>query len=308
MSKQVMVFGSFNMDISSRVNRFPEPGETVRGSELLISPGGKGSNQAIAAIRAGANVSFVTKLGCDLFAKQAMDFFKEENILDDGIFFDENDQTGVALITVNENSGENKITAVVGACESFTEEEVDVIISRLDQVDILLLQLETNIEPVEKLLKSAKQHGILTILNPAPAQEINKECFKYIDIFTPNETEAQFFTGVQISDEHSIRQAANILIDKGISKIVITLGSSGAYARDGLAEKSFDIVDCGPAVDTTGAGDAFSGGLVAGLAEGLDFFEAIRYGSIVAGLAVTRSGAAMAMPHQYEIEEILKKR
>lgn len=304
MEKRVLVFGSFVTDLCGRAKRFPEAGETVKGQYFKLGPGGKGSNQAVAAHRAGAKVTFVTKLGDDSLGRQAMDFYRAENIPTDGIVIDKEEQTGAALIIVNEVTAQNQIVVVGGACENFTDDDMTDTLTRLEQSDILLLQLETNLEPVKMLLKHAKQHGIRTVLNPAPAQQLEPEYLRCVDIITPNETEAQFFTGVRVTDESSAREAAKKLLAAGVGKVVVTLGGKGAYACDGEEERMIGIVDCGAPVDTTGAGDAFTGGLVAALALGRDFFDAVVYGSTVAGLAVTRQGTAPAMPYREEIERV----
>lgn len=304
MDKRVMVFGSFVTDLCGRTVRFPEAGETVKGHYFKMGPGGKGSNQAVAAHRAGADVTFITKLGDDALGRQVLEFYRAENMPTDGVIIDQEAQTGAALIIVNEDTAQNQIVVVGGACENFSEQDMPGILRQLERSDILLLQLETNLEPVRALLAHAQKHGIQTVLNPAPAQLLEAEYLRYVDVITPNETEAQYFTGIRVTDEASARTAAKKLLEMGVSSVVITLGGKGAYACDGRRERLFDIVDCGEPVDTTGAGDAFTGGLVAALARGFDFFDAIVYGSTVAGLAVTRQGTAPAMPRREEIERI----
>lgn len=305
MKKRVLIFGSFVTDLCGRTMRFPETGETIKGHYFKMGPGGKGSNQAVAAHRAGADVVFITKLGNDPLGKEALDFYKAEEMSTGGVIIDKYKQTGVALIIVNETTAQNQIVVVGGACESFTEDDMPDILSQLNQSDILLLQLETNLEPVRTLLKHAKKQGVLTVLNPAPAQKLEAEYFRLVDIITPNETEAQFYTGVRVVDEDSARKAAKKFMDMGVAGVVITLGSKGSYACDASGERMFDIVDCGTPVDSTGAGDAFSGGLVAALAQGRRFFDAVLYGNAVAGLAVTKPGTAPAMPFRKEIEQAL---
>lgn len=304
MKKNVLVFGSYVTDLCGRANAFPQPGETVKGHYFKMGPGGKGSNQAVAAKRAGANVTFVTKLGDDPLGKQALAFYETEGMATASILIDSENQTGAALIIVDETTAQNEIVVVGGACGNFTEGDMPAILQHVQQADILLLQLETNLEPVRAILKHARQHGVLTVLNPAPAQQLEEEYYRCVDIITPNETEAQVLTGVRVTGRDSAAQAAKKLLALGVGKVVITLGGEGCYATDGRQEELCGIVDCGPAVDTTGAGDAFSGGLTAALARGLEFFEAVRYGSIVAGLAVTRHGTAPAMPLRDEIEEV----
>ena len=304
--KKVLVFGSYVTDLCGRADKFPVAGETVKGRSFKLGPGGKGSNQAVAALRAGADVTFVTKLGDDPLGKQALEFYESERMDTSRIFIEEGGQTGAALIVVNERDACNQIVVISGACERITEGEAAKVAGSLDRYGILLMQLETNFEPVRKLLVEAKSKGLLTVLNPAPAQRFGDEYFKYADILTPNETEAQFFTGVEVADAETARRAAEILIGYGAKKVAVTMGKNGCYACDGATGRHFGIVDCGEAVDSTGAGDAFSGGLVAALARGYGFFDAVAYGSCVAGLAVTRHGTAPAMPYRGEIDKVYK--
>lgn len=306
MGKRVLVFGSFVTDLCGRTDRLPKAGETVKGHYFKFGPGGKGSNQAVAAHRAGADVTFITKLGNDSLGKEALAFYKAENMRTDMVIIDKEKPTGAALIIVDEATAQNQIVVIGGACEHFTDEDMPKILEQVEQTDILLLQLETNMEPVKKILKHAKKHGVFTVLNPAPAQHLAEEYLRCVDVITPNETEAQFLTEVAVTDESSAGAAAKKLLDSGVGKVAITLGGKGSYVCDGQREKLFEIVDCGAPVDTTGAGDAFSGGLVAALAQGLDFFDAVIYGSTVAGLAVMRHGTAPAMPFREEIEKIFK--
>lgn len=307
MDKRVLVFGSFVTDFCGRTQHFPEAGETVKGRYFGLGPGGKGSNQAVAAKRAGADVTFITKLGDDVLGRQALEFYRAEALPADRILIDRERQTGAALIIVNETTSQNQIVVVGGACEHFTDDDMPDILKRVEQSDILLLQLETNLEPVRLILKHARKHGVHTVLNPAPAQRLEEEYLRCVDIITPNEAEAQFLTGVRVQDKDTARLAAKKLLDGGAGKVVVTLGGNGAYACDGERERFFDIVKCGELVDTTGAGDAFSGGLTAALARGFAFFEAVLYGSIAAGIAVTRQGTSPAMPYREEIDRVYER-
>lgn len=205
---------------------------------------------------------------------------------------------------VEESTSQNQIIVISGANSGFSRKDLPSLFCCVDQAEILLTQLETNLEPVEQLLAYAHKRGVLTILNPAPAHPLSKQVCRYVDILTPNETEAQILTGVQVSDDKGARKAAHILLERGIGKVIITLGSRGVYACDGETERLFPAIACGAVVDTTGAGDAFSGGLTAALARGMNFFEAAAYGTVVAGLAVTKYGTAPSMPYQREIDKI----
>ncbi|GHT66589.1 ribokinase [Bacteroidia bacterium] len=307
MTKKICVFGSFVTDLTARTEKFPKPGETVKGKSFKMGPGGKGSNQAVAAKRAGADVTFITRLGDDALGRQALEFYKNENMSVDAILIDKENPTGAALISVNESTAQNEIVVVSGACEHFTEEELPDILELVGHSDIVLLQLETNYEPVQAILKFAKENNIVTILNPAPAGILPAEFMQCVDIITPNETEAEVITGISVTDENSAQNAANTLIGMGAGKVVITLGDKGCYAYDGLSGRLIGVVNAGKVVDTTGAGDAFSGGLAAAISFGMDFFTAVRYASTVAGLSVTKQGTAPAMPYKSEIDEIFRE-
>ena len=302
MSKKILVFGSYVTDLSSRVPNFPIPGQTIKGSEFHLGAGGKGSNQAVAAIRAGADIRLVTKIGGDLLGQQALDFYNEEGLSND-VIVEQDAQTGCALILVDKTTSQNQIVVVSGACDEITKDDENKAAILLEDSDIFLTQLETNIEPVYNLLSIAKDKKILTILNPAPAQIIDQTYMKCIDIIIPNETEAELLTGITVTDIETAGEAAQCLFQQGVQKgVVITLGKQGVYAIFEGEEQLFDAIDCGKAVDTTGAGDAFIGGMTAALADGKTFFEAVKYGNVTAGIAVTRKGTACAMPHKSEID------
>lgn len=303
MKKRVLVFGSYVTDLSGRVSAFPKEGETLKGNCFYMGPGGKGSNQAVAAKRAGADVRFITKIGWDALGREAENFYKQEGLWGDNIIIDPKEHTGAALIIVNENTSQNMISVIGGACENFNQEDISYALKCVEDCDILLLQLETNMQPIEALLMHAKHKGVMAVLNPAPAQSLPKELLQCVDIIIPNETEACFYTGIHVKDEKSADIAARKLIDMGVSRVVIKMGDKGCYAMDGKSGRYFDVVHCGKTVDTTGAGDAFSGGFTAALSCGMDFFDAVSFGSIVAGIAVTRYGTAPAMPF---LNEILK--
>lgn len=300
--KKIVVFGSFVTDLTSRSSHLPVPGETVKGENFKSGPGGKGSNQAVAAHRAGADVLLITKLGDDVFGRAAKDFYISENMNVDGILIDKEYATGCALIMVADDTAQNIIVVILGACEHFSRDDVEISKKFIDKADILLTQLETNLEATAEALSYAKSRGCITVLNPAPAGQINEDILTNIDIITPNETEASILTGILVDDNpENIRAAANKFIDLGIKKVIITLGVNGVYGTDGTEELFCPSSPPFPVIDTTGAGDAFTGGFVAGLSFGYDFFEAIRFGSVVSGLSVTKCGTAPAMPHADEI-------
>jgi len=307
-NKKIVVFGSFITDLTSHSPHLPVPGETLKGVSFKNGPGGKGSNQAVAAHRAGADVLLITKLGDDVFGKMAEDFYISENMKIEGILIDKEYATGCALVMVGDDTAQNLIVVILGACDHFTKEDLDGSRKHVDKADILLVQLETNYEATAEALRYAKSKGCLTVLNPAPAQTLGEDILSNVDIITPNETEASLLTGITVDDKpENIRAAAKKLIELGLKKVIITLGENGVYGTDSIEELFWPAYAPAPVVDTTGAGDAFNGGFVAGLSFGYDFFEAIRYGSVVSGLSVTKFGTAPAMPHSGEIEKYYRK-
>ena len=306
MGKRVLVYGSFVVDLTSRSNSLPVPGQTVLGNSFKLGPGGKGSNQAVAAHRAGADVTFVTKLGDDVFARTALDFYEKEGIDTSHILIGKDMETGAALILVDEENGQNQIVVVIGACGKITPEDIEQARPLIKGADYLLLQLEINFDALFQIIHIAHQAGVQIILNPAPAAVIPEEIFSMIHIITPNETEAQALTGVVVNNETDARRAAEILLQKGVQNVVITMGALGAYATDGIRSERLPRIPV-EAVDTTGAGDAFNGGLVMALAEGMDLFTALRYGNVTGALSVTELGTAPAMPRRKQIDMLYQK-
>ena len=306
MKKKVVVFGSFVVDLTGRTPRLPVPGETVMGTSFAMGPGGKGSNQAVAAHRAGADMTLVTKVGKDVFGTVATDFYKEEGMDTSYIFEDESKETGCALISVDENTAQNEIVVISGACGNITPEDVEKSRSLIESAGILLLQLEINLDALYKVIDIAHEAGVTIVLNPAPAAELPDEVLRKINIVTPNETEAQVLTGVKIENEADAKKAAKVFMDKGVKEVVITLGSLGAFAMDQEKSELVERLNV-DAIDTTGAGDAFNGGFVMALAEGKDLFTALRYGNVTGALSVTKLGTAPSMPSREEINALYEK-
>lgn len=302
---KITVLGSFVVDLTGRAPHLPVTGETVKGSTFKMGPGGKGSNQGVAAQRAGAEVTMITKLGKDTFGKLAMDNFKNEKMDTRFIFEDSEHETGAALIMVDENTSENKILVLSGACEHITDEDVEAARVSIENTDVFLTQLEINMDAIEKAVDIAHKKGVRTVLNPAPVQPVSDELLGKIDIIIPNEVEASILTGVKIETDEDVRKAAQVFLHKGIKNVIITLGSKGVYACTKDDEKFIPVIPV-KAIDTTGAGDAFSGGFVTALAEGKDFFKAVEFGNVVGALSVTKLGTAPAMPYREEIENFVK--
>lgn len=300
---KITVLGSFVVDLTGRAPHLPVTGETVKGSTFKMGPGGKGSNQGVAAQRAGADVTMITKVGQDTFGKLALDNFKNENMDTRFIFVDESYETGAALIMVDENTSDNKILVISGACEHISDEDVEKARRNIEDADVFLTQLETNMEAIVKSIDIAHNKGVTTVLNPAPVQPVPDDLLKKVDIIIPNEVEASILTGVKIETDDDVRKAAEVFLSKGVKMVVITLGSKGVYACTKEAEKFIPSIPV-KAVDTTGAGDAFSGGFVTAIAEGKDFFEAVEFGNAVGALSVTKLGTAPSMPYRFEIDNI----
>ena len=302
MGKKVVVFGSYVADLTGTGAHLPKPSETVFGEVFRIGPGGKGSNQAVAAHRAGADVRLITKIGKDVFGDLALDFYEAEGIDTEFVLADDEAATGVALICVDKITGQNQILVIPSACTRFREQDMRRIEAVIREADILLLQFETNMDALEQAVDLAKEQQVTIVLNPAPAREIPDGLLAKIDLITPNEMEAQSLTGIKVKDEESAWAAAEKLHKAGIPGVVITMGEKGAFYSNGGRHGMIPACKV-KAVDTTGAGDAFNGGLVTALSEGKDLDEAVRFGNTVAALAVQRYGTAPSMPTRDEIEQ-----
>ena len=304
--KKIVVFGSFITDLTAYVDKMPILGETLMGKQFRIGPGGKGSNQGIAAHRAGVEVIMAVRVGTDIFSNVALDFYGKEGLSIEYVIRDPAHQTGIALIEVDTHTGQNEIVVVPGACNYFSQQEVEKVGNLLDENTILVTQLEINEDANEQVIAMAKQRGSTVILNPAPAHVLPVSLLRNVDIVTPNETETKTLTGIDVQDGKmaSLRRAARFFFNTGVQKVVITLGSKGAYCNNGTEEFIIPAYQFGTAVDCTGAGDAFNGGLAAGLAKGMSFADSARYAAVIAGLSVTRYGTAPAMPIEKEIDEV----
>jgi len=300
----ISILGIFVADLCFFGDEIPIPGKTVLGKKYIIGPGGKGSNQAIAAARAGGDVSFVTKLGKDNYADMALKLYQEAGVNTRAVILDPNLNTGAAGILINQKTGENAINVISGAAATIDHKFIDDNFSIIKNSKIFLTQLETSIDATMYALKMAKENGCATILNPAPARNLPEDCFESIDFFTPNETEASFFINQSIESEEDCQSAAKVLLDKGVKNILITLGDKGCFFKN--QEEEFLLPAkklSAPVVDTTGAGDAFNGAFSVALSKNKNYKEAIEFANLVAGISVTREGAANSMPTIDEIEE-----
>lgn len=303
MSGKITVVGSYNVDITAFCKRFPQNGETVKGDSLRFGSGGKGFNQAVAASKAGAEVLTVAAVGDDSLSQRLFDHLSREKMTSRGIITKQGLSTGSALIEVSSEGGENRIIVIDGANSALGGEDVEGFEEDIASSDIVLCQLEVNINATVRALELAKKHGVITVLNPAPFCPLDEGVLELCDWFTPNETEAEFFSGVRINGLDDAKKAAEALYGKGIKNVLITLGKNGALYYNGKELIHCSAVDAVP-VDTTGAGDSFNGGLCVALSEGMDVRKALNFASCVSGIAITRPGAADAMPERDEIEKL----
>ena len=309
MSRTVLVLGSFVADVAFRASRLPAWGETLMGSNFALGPGGKGSNQAVAAANAGAQVKMACKLGDDTFGQLARKTWKEAGI-DDSLTRNGDTATGAAAILIDEVRGENGIIVVPGACFTITAEEVDAMADAIRAAHIFLTQLEMPVDIVERGMRIARDAGVTTILNPAPAPPapLPDSLLALADYVVPNESEAAILTGLPVETVEQAARAAVALQQRGARNIILTLGARGALVRTEDGEVAIvDAFNAGPVIETTGAGDAFCGGFAAALAEDLPLLDAVRFGCATAGISVTRHGTAPSMPKRVEIEALLAR-
>lgn len=300
MASRIVVVGSSNTDMIIQAARIPRPGETILGGQFSMAAGGKGANQAVAAARAGGAVTFVARVGDDMFGQQAIKGFVHDGINVDHVLKDSQAASGVALIFVAED-GENSIGVASGANARLSPEDVRAAASAIADADVLVMQLETPLETVQAAAELAAAEGIRVILNPAPAQPLSDELLRHISVLTPNETEAELLTGIQVDGEEAAAQAAKALRDKGIETVIVTLGARGVFVSSSDfvgAIAGFKV----KAVDTTAAGDVFNGALAVALAEARPLSEAVRFANAAAALSVTKLGAQPSAPSRQEIE------
>ena len=307
MKEKVTVFGSFVVDLMGRTPHLPVPGETVKGSFFKQGAGGKGFNQGIAAHKAGGDVAMITKLGRDTLANVALEAMDDVGMPKDYLFYNDEVATGIALILVDENTSQNEIVIVPGACSTITEEDIASVEARIKESGYVLLQLEVNQDANEKVAKLAKENGVKVIINTAPYQPISDEFLNGAYLVTPNEVEAEELTGIPVRDLESADRAAKVFFDKGVQNVLITLGSRGVYINTegkSLIVPAYKV----NAVDTTGAGDAFNGGLLAALAEGKTLPEAARFANALAAISGQRIGTTPSLPAREEIDAFLAER
>jgi ribokinase len=298
--EKIIVLGSCNTDMVVQTVRLPVPGETIIGGEFMMTPGGKGANQAVAVSRLGGKVTFIAKIGNDVFGRQSLELYQDENIDTDHVFLDFNNPSGVALITVDKNA-ENCIVVASGANKTLSKEDVDKCREELETAHILLMQLETPLETVEYAAEMANKAGVKVVLNPAPVSILTDDLLKNTHIIIPNKVEAELISGIKVYNWESAKAAARIINEKGVDTVIITLGSLGALLSINGVCHEFPVEVEVTAVDTTAAGDTFCGALCVALSEDMPLDDAIRFANRAAGICVTKMGAQLSIPYRKDI-------
>jgi len=306
MTKPIVILGIFVADTAYRAARQPRMGETILGTSFVLGPGGKGSNQSVAAAMAGGRTHFITRLGDDAFAQIAQATWAKAGVVPE-ITVDRESYTGAAYIFLEEGTGNNAIIVAPGAAGRVSVADVESRRGLIEGAAVFVTQLEQPIPAALRGLQIAREAGVATILNPAPAAPLSDEMLALCDYITPNESEAEGLTGLPVTSVAEAEAAADALMARGVGAVVITLGAQGALYRDRSRSVHVPVISAGAVVDTTGAGDAFNGGFAVALSEGRDVVEAVRFGVATAGISVTRPGTAPAMPSRAETEALLTR-
>ena len=306
MAGRIVILGVFVADTTYRAERQPRMGETILGNSFVLGPGGKGSNQAVAAARAGGDVHFVSKLGRDAFADIALKLWAEAGVTP-VVTRHADSYTGAAYIFVEESTGDNAIIICPGVAGTISPADIAAQADLIGGATVFVTQLEQPADAAEAALVTARKGGARTILNPAPATPLSEDLLALCDFVVPNESETEALTGVPVANEADAERAAAALIARGAGAAVITLGAQGALFHDGRRTVLVPAFVAGSVAETTGAGDAFTGGFAAALAQGMDPAEAARFGCATAGISVTRRGAASSMPSRAEITALLAR-
>ena len=308
--KPIVILGIFVADTAYRAERMPKMGETILGRSFVLGPGGKGSNQAVAAAMAQTGTAgrthFITRLGKDDFAGIARSTWAKAGVHPE-VTEDADSYTGAAFIFLEEATGNNAIIVSPGAAGRVSLDDVEARRGLIEGAAVFVTQLEQPIAAAQRALEIARAAGVVTILNPAPAAPLEDALLALCDFVTPNESEAEALTGLPVTTVAEAEQAADALLAKGVGAVVITLGDKGALYRDRARSVHVPVISAGPVLETTGAGDAFNGGFAVALSEGRDVVDAVRFGCATAGISVTRPGTAPAMPSRDEIEALLAR-
>lgn len=300
-TKQVTVLGSINMDLGVKVAYLPKQGETLTGHSFSVTGGGKGANQAIAIARLGMETALIARLGNDDFGKQLQRSLRENKVNIDGIQIDEQESTGVALVTVEEN-GENNIIIVAGANGTIGDWELTHLEKVLPHSSYLLLQLEIPRSVVIKAVKLAQKYNVPVILDPAPALDLPEEIYGGITIITPNVIEASQLLEFPINNIEDVQKASSLLLNKGVKIVIITMGEQGVFCATN--KEQFRVyAPSAQVLDTVGAGDAFNGGLTTALSEGYSLTQAVQWGVIASYLSISKAGAQSSFAHRSEFEQ-----
>lgn len=297
---KITVIGSSNTDMIIKVPRIPRPGETILGGLFSTAAGGKGANQAVAASRAGGNVTFIARIGSDILGDQALKGFQNDLIDTKYVFRDTDAPSGTALIFVDE-TGENSIAVASGANAKLSPKDIENAKDAIISADILLMQLETPLETIMAAAWLASKNSVKVILNPAPAQQLPDALLRNIDILTPNENETELLTDIPIIDSDTAEHGARVLIDRGVKTVIVTLGKQGALLVTKDSKQLFPVPDV-EVVDTTAAGDVFNGAFAVALAETGSIEQSIKFANIAATLSVTRLGAQPSAPARKQID------
>ncbi len=300
----IAILGVFVADLAFRAERMPDIGETIFGSGFKMGPGGKGSNQSVAAARLGADVTFISRLGKDDFGAVALATWRKEGIT--ARIVESPDQpTGAAFIYVNDKTGENAIIVATGVAASISPADVEAAADVIQNAAVFVTQLEQPAEAAHRGLEIAREAGVVTVFNPAPAAPVDDALYALCDYVTPNETEAAFLTNLKVTNVEQARKAGDVFLDKGVGTALITLGETGALFHTPVESTLIPAFAVDPVIETAGAGDAFNGGFAAALAMGMPPAEAARFGCAVAAISVTRHGTAPSMPALKEVEALL---
>jgi len=292
------------MDMVATTARFPDPGETVFGSNFGMFPGGKGANQAVACAKLGMRTEFIGKMGNDVFRETLMGSMRRDGVRLKHVMFDAGNSTGIAMITID-GGGQNEIVVISGSNMSLLPADLDRHRGLFSQVQVVLLQLEIPLISVVHAAELAHRSGAIVILNPAPARKLPRPLLKTVDFLTPNETEAERLTGIRVRDMKSAERAARELLRVGVKHVIVTLGKRGCLLATNALTRVFPALRVKP-LDTTAAGDAFNGALAHGLASGKDLCKVIPFANSVAAFAVTRMGAQSSMPTMKELRAFIR--